>query len=111
MTRPGEFEQAIYAYRTDEGEILTISLKRSLADLVGNPQVPMRLAQGRPERWHFRTITIQTVFGSEVFTRRIVICDPRNPLFRGTQNLLPIDGVMWRVTSRRGEYRRGPFES
>lgn len=111
MTRPGEFEQAVYAYLTDENQVITISLKRSLADLVGNQQVTQRFAQGKPERWKLRTITIQALSGGELYSRRVVICEAENPLFKGTQNFIAIDGVLWRVTSRRGEYRRGPFET
>lgn len=109
MTRPGEFDKAIIAYTTEGGEILTVNQKRSLAVAVGNLIVPTRGRQGIPERWRYRYITIVTVYGGKYYARRVVIAHPVNPLWTGQQNSLQIDGVIWRVTERRGEYRRGPY--
>ncbi len=111
MTFPGEFDQAIVAYTSDSGEQFTISQKLTNAFAVGNTIVPTRTNQGIPEFWNFRTITIQTVVPVtyKLYKRKLVIGDPNNPYFVGTVNTLGIDGVVWRITSRKGERRRGPY--
>lgn len=110
MTLPGEFKQCIVNYFTDDGTLLTVSQKRSVAQAVHNPITQLRgKSQGVPERGRLRTITIATTRGGEYFTREIFICNKANPLWTGAQRTVVIDGWTWQVIERRGEYRRGPF--
>lgn len=111
MALPGEGNQVICRYITDAGEVLTINMKRELAINVSNQVTDVRTVQGKPEMWKLRSITIQTISGNRLYKRRITICNHNNPLFLGTQQTLNVDGVVWRVTGRRGERRRGPYAS
>jgi len=76
-----------------------------------NPVVSNSEVQGFPQRWKLRTVTLQTVYGGELFTRREVVCNSNHPIFVGLQNSLIIQGVLWRVVARSGEYRRGPYNT
>lgn len=111
MTSPGEFDQVIIAYFSDDGETYTISMKAELALALDNPIVETRTNQGVPEKWRFRTITIVTVLTSPFrsYQRELIVSDPNNPYFLGTTNTINIGGTTWRITARRGEKRRGPF--
>lgn len=110
MTLPGEFKHCIVNYTTDDGILLTVSQKKQLAEIVNNPITLIRgKAQGIAERGRLRTITIATIHGGTYFKREIVICRVDNPLWRGSQKTVTIQGVTWFVIERRGEYRRGPF--
>lgn len=108
MTAPGEFNQAIVAYTSDTGDVFTISMRESNALLVGNTIVDTRSNQGIPEFWNLRFIRLQTVSGGRTYQRKIIISNPNNPLFTGSQRLLNIDGVVWIVTGCKGERMRGP---
>jgi hypothetical protein len=111
MVRPGALKSAIIIYVTDAGELFTTSQAYANAVALGNNVVPTRINPGVPERWKLRKITVQTIADGELFSRRYVIGFPSNPLWTGAVNNVLIDGVMWHVTSRTGEYRRGPFSS
>lgn len=110
MTAPGEFDQAICLYLSDDGTAYTISQKRETAVALGNQIVDTRGAQGVPERWRFRYIEVMGIntATNRLYQRIYVICSPTNPLFSGDQNTVSIDGFTWRVTSRHGENMRGP---
>lgn len=90
---------------------MTTSQKRSLAVAVRNPIVPQRTNQGIPERWHYRYIRIVTVYGGEIYWRKVIISNANNPIFTGSQKTLNIDGVIWQIWERKGESRRGPFQT
>jgi len=111
MTLPGEFNQVIIAYTTDDGVVMTTSQKIGMAQAVNNPIVAMRSNQGIPERWQYRHIRIVTVYGGTIYWRRCVISNPNNPIFVGTQKTINIQGVVWQIWERKGESRRGPFHS
>lgn len=107
MTKPGEFHHVPVRYLSDDGDLYTFMQKKSNALAVGNEIVPYLDNPGVPERWRFRYIVVQTIYGNESYTRRLTIGYPSNPLYQGAQNTLVIDGVTWRVISRKGESRRG----
>lgn len=111
LTFPGEFDQAICLYKSDTGTLFTVSQKRETALALGNQIVDSRINEGVPERWRFRTISVQYLLVStyRVYQRDYIICDPLNPLFTGQQNTVVIDGATWRVTGRHGEDMRGPM--
>jgi hypothetical protein len=111
MSLPGENNQAIINYAADTGEIFQISQKAKDATAVGNFPAPFRQNQGLPPRWKGRYVTIEVVVAGQLYSRRLVIADANNPIYRGQQNTVVIDGVTWRVKSRNGESAIGPYHS
>lgn len=108
MTLPGEFNQCIVAYTSDTGVVFTISQCQQNAIIVSNPIVGTRTNQGIPEFWNLRYVRLQCVVGSKTYQRKIVIADPNNPIFKGTQRTVNIEGQIWLVTGCKGERMRGP---
>jgi len=111
VTRPGEFNQCIISYVTDAGVTMTASEKLTMAQAVGNPIVALRTNQGIPERWHYRYIRIVTIYGGRTYWRKVIISSAQNPIFVGTKKTLLIDGIVWQVWERKGESRRGPYQT
>jgi hypothetical protein len=109
MSLPGEFNQAIIAYQSDDGVVFTVSQKLETALALNNPTVFTRGVQGRPEMYRLRTITVMTVRNFELFERKLVVASPDNPMFTGDVSTVTISGWIWKITGRKGEKRRGPY--
>ena len=101
-----DFSRVQIEYTADNAAALAVPQRAAVATAVGNTPTAASLP-GRPSRWKLRCIYLVTpVTGAITNRKRVVIGDPTNPLYVGTDSdIAALDGVGWRVEGRIGEKR------
>lgn len=101
-------ERATFAYTSETGQVYNMVLDNSVGAGVGNPystdaSLPgLSASAQRPIRPRY--INVEDVATGNI-KKRIVVCNPSNAFFQGTDSTLTINGVEFVVTSSRGEQR------